>query len=184
MLVFVNKLEYCLSNDTISKNVISLAVSKSSYERKVQVSCGVIFSKTKVICTKRKKKRNYIKALVLHRACGISFASCKKKLLILLLSHTIYLTLCNKCATRLRISWSIFSPSVQTQHGVFLFWHIWLEKLWKKFPQRAGQSRMASFHVYDLPHEILISCKVGETNNLRQLIRDIRGEKRRIWRSN
>lgn len=42
---------------------------------------------------------------------------------------------------------------------------------------RTGPRRMASFHVYDLPHEILISCKVGETNNLRRLIQYIRGGK-------
>ncbi len=140
----------------------------------------VSFSVKQKSSVQREKKIITIKALVLHRACGLSFASRKKKLLIVLLSHTIYLTFCNKCATRLRISWSIFSPSVQTQHGVFLFWHKWLEKLWKDFPLRAGPRRMASFHVYDLPHEILISCKVGETNNLRQLIRHIRGEKKNM----
>lgn len=51
---------------------------------------------------------------------------------------------------------------------------------WSSSSLCAGSRRMASFHVYDLPHEILISCKVGETNNLRQLIRHIRGEKKNM----
>lgn len=160
-----------------------MTVSKSSYKHRVQVSCGVIFSKTKVNCTKKGKKGITLKVLVLHRSCGLSFASRKKAShSAATVSPAIYLTFCNKCATRLRISWSVFSPSVQTKHWVFVFWHIWLQKLWKDGlpPLCAGSRRMASFHVYDLPHEILISCKVGETNNLRQLIRHIRGEKKNM----
>ncbi len=138
----------------------------------------VSFSVKQKSSVQREKKRNYIKALVLHRACGLSFASRKKSF-----SYCCYLTLSTSpFATNVPHDWEFhdpFFPIVQTQHGVFLFWHIWLEKLWKKIPRRAGQSRMASFHVYHLPHEILISCKVGETNNLRQLIRDIRGEKKK-----
>lgn len=101
----MNELEYYLSNDIISQNVISMTVSKSSYKHRVQVSCGVIFSKTKVNCTKKGKKGITLKVLVLHRSCGLSFASRKKAShSAATVSPAIYLTFCNKCATRLRIS--------------------------------------------------------------------------------
>lgn len=130
-----------------------------------------------------KKKGIALKGLIPHRSCGLSFASHKKvSHSIAAVSRAIYLTFCNKCATRLRISWSVFSPAVQTKHFVFVFRHIWLQKVVERSSSsmcRASQ-KMASFHVYDLPHEILISCGVGETNNLRQLIRHIRGEKKNM----
>lgn len=127
----------------------------------------------------KEKRGSALKVLMLHRACGLSFASRKKK--AYLLSGAIYLTFCNKYGTS---DWELDVPILPLgarDHRIFLFWHIRSQSCAKIiFLYAKGAGGMALFHVYDLPREILISCKVGETNNLPPLIRYIRGEKKNM----